>query len=118
MSEALISLCMPVTIDFCDSTKYLGVTVDTNFRFEKHIENILRVAKQRMYIIRLFYYLGSKDLASLLFQSFIVSRLMFCLPILFQSFYKKDQTEMKKIFSSARRLGLCNVGDLDCIYSR
>ena len=35
-----------------------------SFHFVDHMENITPTAKQRMYIVRLFYNLGSKQLAS------------------------------------------------------
>ena len=100
-------LCVNDTvIDLCSTTKYLGVLVDENLRFVDHMENITSTAKQRMYIVRLFYNLGSKQLATMMFKSFVLSVLMFCMPVLFPTLYVKDKDKLRNIISSAQRLGL------------
>ena len=59
-------------------------------------------------------YLSSKPLASMLFKSFVVSLLMYCLPVLHTSIYAKDKKLLRKVFNDAKNLGL-DVGDLDTI---
>ena len=105
-------------IDLCSTTKYLGVLVDENLRFVDHMENITSTAKQRMYIVRLFYNLGSKQLATMMFKSFVLSVLMFCMPVLFPSLYVKDKDKLRSIISSAQRLGLDSIADFDTLISK
>ena len=57
-------------IEFCASTKYLGVLVDDKLQFGEHINNIVTIAKQRMHIVRLFYHIGSPQLAMLFVESY------------------------------------------------
>ena len=88
-------------ISFCETSKYLGVEIDQKLRFEAHIQNVVRKANQRMYIIKNFLYLSTKPLACMLFKSFIVSLIMYCLPVLFPAIYQQDKKDMRKIFEDA-----------------
>ena len=71
-----------------------------------------------MYIVRLFYNLGSKQLATMMFKSFVLSVLMFCMPVLFPSLYVKDKDKLRSIISSAQRLGLDSIADFDTLISK
>ena len=102
-------------ISFCESTKYLGVEIDQKLRFEAHIQNVVRKANQRMYIIKNFLYLSTKPLACMLFKSFIVSLIMYCLPVLYPAIYQRDKKDMRKIFKDASSLGLQLNYDLDTL---
>ena len=101
-------------ISFCEKVKYLGVDIDNKLRFEDYVHKITGKASQRMYVVKNFMYLSSKPLASMLFKSFVVSLLLYCLPVLHTSIYAKDKKLLRKVFNDAKNLGL-DVGDLDTI---
>ena len=50
----------------------------------------------------------------MLFKSFVVSLLMYCLPVLYSSVYALDKKLLQKVFHNAKNIGL-DVGDLDVI---
>ena len=58
--------------------------------------------------------MSSKPLASMLFKRFVVSLLMYCLPVLHTSIYAKDKKLLRKVFNDAKNFWL-DVGDLDTI---
>ena len=99
---------------FCEKVKYLGIDIDHKLRFEDYVQRITGKASQRMYVVKNFLYLSSKPLACMLFKSFVVSLLMYCLPVLFTSIYARDKKSLRKVFQDAKNLGL-EVGDLDTI---
>ena len=68
-----------------------------------------------MFAVENFLYLSSKPLACMLFKSFVISLLMYCLPILYTSIYARDKKSLRKVFHDANNLGLDDVGDLDTI---
>ena len=76
---------------FCEKVKYLGIDIDHKLRFEDYVQRITGKASQRMYVVKNFLYLSSKPLACMLFKSFVVSLLMYCLPVLFTSVYARDK---------------------------
>ena len=75
------------------------------------MENIISTAKQRMYIVRLFYNQGSKQLATMMNKSFVLSVLMFCMPVLFPSLFVN-------VISSTQRLDLDSIADFDTLISK
>ena len=101
-------------ISFCEKVKYLGVDIDQKLRFEDYVQRTTGKASQRMHIVKNFLYLGSKPLACMLFKSFVVSLLKYCLPVLHTSIYARDKNLLIKVFHNAKNLGL-DVGDLDVI---
>ena len=104
-----------VDIELCDNVKYLGVLIDNKLRFESHVDNLVTKASQRMHIVRTFCYTSTKLLSSMLFKSFIISILTYCLPILYTSIYAKDKKRLRKFFKDANRLSIENISDLDSI---
>ena len=46
-----------VDIDLCDKVKYLGVIIDSNLRFEDHVNNVVTKANQRMFVVKEELYL-------------------------------------------------------------
>ena len=104
-------------ISFCEKVKYLGVDIDHKLRFEDYVQRITGKASQRMYVVKNFLYLSYKPLARMLFKSFVVSLLMYCLPVLYTSIYARDKKLLRKVFHDAKNLGL-DVGDLNAIVSQ
>jgi hypothetical protein len=86
--------------------KYLG--------FEDYVQRIAGKASQRMYVVKKMLHLSTKPLASMMFKSFVVSLLMYCLPVLHTSICTIDKKLLRKVFNVAKNLRL-DVGDLDII---
>jgi len=59
-----------------------------------------------MYIVKNFVYLSSKPLANMLFKSFIMSRIAYCLPIIFTCIYASDKKAIQKIFKDCSKFGI------------
>jgi len=59
-----------------------------------------------MYIVKNFVYLSPKPLANMLFKSFIMSRIAYCLPIIFTCIYASDKKAIRKIFKDGSKLGI------------
>jgi len=77
------------------------------------MNSVATKASQRMYIVGNFLYLSSTTLASMLFKSFIISLLTYCLPILYTSLYAKDKKQLQHFFKEALKLGIKDLGDID-----
>ena len=59
-----------------------------------------------MYIVKNFVYFSSKPLANMLFKSFIMSLISYCLPIIFTCIYASDKKAIRKIFKVCFKLGI------------
>ena len=94
------------TIVLSDQVKYLGVTVDDKLRFQDHVQSAITTASQRMYIVKNFVFFSSKSLSVMLFKSFIVSLISYCLPVIFTCLYASDKKSLRKIFNDATKLGI------------
>ena len=97
--------------------KYLGVDIDQELRFEDYVQRITGKASKRMYVVKKILYVSYKPLARMLFKSFVVSFLMYFLPVLYTSIYARDKKLSRKVFHNAKNLGL-DVGDLNVIVSQ
>ena len=68
-------------LEFVDFTKFLGITIDSNLKFDKHIEDICRkVSKSLGIIYRIRDYIPYTSLRNLYFN-LIHPYLIYCLPI-------------------------------------
>jgi len=65
-----------------------------------------------MYIVRNFVNLSTVPLATMLFKSFIISVITYCLPIFFERLYASDKKRLSKFFRDALSLGL-EISSLD-----
>ena len=84
-----------INIEFCDNVKYLGVFVDNKLRFEEYVQNTVTKASQKMHIVRTFLYKSTKSLSIMLFKSFIIFILTYCIPILYPCVYAKEKRPMR-----------------------
>ena len=98
--------------------KYLGVIIDSNLRFEDHVNNVVTKANQRMFVVKTFCNQSTSALSSMLFKSFIISILTYCLPVLYTCIYAKDKKRLRKFFSLGDKLGIQNIGDLDSLMDK
>ena len=71
-----------------------------------------------MHIVRTFCHASTKLLPSMLFKSFIISILTYCLPILYTSIYAKDEKRLSKFFKDANNLSIHDISDLDSIIDK
>ena len=71
-----------------------------------------------MHIVRTFCHTSTKLLSSMLFKSFIISILTYCLPILYTSIYAKDKKRLRKFFKDANNLSIHDISDLDSIIDK
>ena len=55
-----------------------------------------------MYIVKNFVYLSSKPLSNMLFKSFIVSVITYCLPIFFTSIYASGKKFIHKVLDGIK----------------
>ena len=51
----------------------------------------------------------------MLFKSFIISVLTYCLPVLFTCMYAKHKKRLRKFFGDGKKIGIDNIGDLDTL---
>ena len=105
------------SITMCDKVTYLGIMLDQKLRFEEHIQSVVSKSEQRMYIVRNFVHLSTIPLATMLFKSFIVSLLTYCLPVLYTTIFAKDKKRLSKFFDQASKLKL-QVDDLDNLMTK
>ena len=88
-------------------------------RFESHVDNLVtKASQQRMHIVKTFCHANTKLLSLMLFKSFIISILTYCLPILYTSIYAKDKKRMRKFFKEANNLSIHDISDLDSIIDK
>ena len=97
------------------SVKYLGVTMDNKLRFETHIADKISSAKQRLYLVKQFKFLGaSNQFLNQIFSSFVESCFFYCLLVIFTNLYDRDIKSIRKVYKTASSYGLENCG-FDCI---
>jgi len=89
-----------------DKVKYISVLVNQNLRFHEHVQSVVTTVSRRMYIVKNLVYLSSKPLANMLFKSFIMSRIAYCLSIIFTCIYASDEKAIQKIFKDCSKLGI------------
>ena len=94
------------TIVLTEKVKYLGVIVDDKLRFQEHVQSAVSTASKRMYIVKNFVFFSSKSLSNMLFKSFIVSLICYCLPTIFTCLYASDKKSLRKLFKDATKLGI------------
>ena len=94
------------TIVLTEKVKYLGVIVDDKLRFQEHVQSAVSTASKRMYIVKNFVFFSSKSLSNMLFKSFIVSLICYCLPTIFTCLYASDKKSLRKLFKDAAKLGI------------
>ena len=63
-------------IESCDDVKYLGVLIDNKLYSNKHVQNTVTKASQRMHISRTFLYNSTKSRSAMPFKSFILMHML------------------------------------------
>ena len=105
-------------ISISDEVKYLGLTIDSNLRFDKQADFVISKAKQRMYVLRKFYALGAESkLITQLYKSFIESKILHCIILYFDHLYSNQKAEMRDILLASKRYGVSIDYTLDSLIS-
>ena len=99
-----------------DSTKYLGVQIDSRLTFNTHIFDICKKASQRMYILRTLKPLVSKNELVVVFDALIMSIIRYSAP-LFICLNKNCISLMNRILGRCHRI-ICNCTCYDCDFMR
>ena len=68
-----------------------------------------------MLTIMTFSHQSTKALSPMLYKSFIISVLTYCLPVLFTCMYAKHKKRLRKFFGDGKKIGIDNIGDLDTL---
>ena len=61
-----------------NSQNFLGVTIDSNFTFEKHINNLCRKSSQKLHALSKISHYLSPNKKGILFKTFVTSQLNYC----------------------------------------
>ena len=61
-----------------DSVKLLGVIIDKNLKFDKHIKDICSKARSKCFALSRFRMFLTEDKALLLYNAFILSNFSYC----------------------------------------
>ena len=68
-------------IEVCHNMKILGVIWSSNLSWSLHFESFLRLAAQRLYVLRILKPLLSKEQLASVYNSLIVSLFLYCAPL-------------------------------------
>ena len=94
-----------------ESVKYLGVEIDNKLRFEDHIDAKVSKARQRLYLVKQFKFLGASDrFLNQIFSAFVESCFFYCLVVIFCNLYERDKKSVRKVYKAAYKIGLPNAG--------
>ena len=107
----MIALCF---IEPCDSTKYLGVVIDSDLRFSTQANITASKCKQRLYIVKHFIFLVAEErLVTQIFRTFVESHMLYFILVVFHNLYDKDKQALRQIYKIADRMGAIDIGTLD-----
>ena len=112
-----------ISLTISESVKYLGVEIDNKLRFEDHIDAKVSKARQRLYLVKQFKFLGASDrFLNQIFSAFVESCFFYCLVVIFCNLYERDKKSVRKVYKAAyKAIGIfvvmrvyhCNRGFID-----
>ena len=87
------------------STKLLGVTVDDQLTWKQHVNNIIRTASFKLYMLRRLRSLGTpaKELCGV-YTTFILPSLMYCSPVWSSSLTLTQKQQLERVQKRACRI--------------
>ena len=93
-------------IEIVDCFKYLGILIDNKLCFTSHVDHILSICNQRLYLLKTLKLQGlAVDCLECIFDSLIISKVLYCLPA-WGGFLKEcDTTRINALFKRAKRNG-------------
>ena len=69
-------------VQLIESCKLLGIYFDCKLRFDLHVEHVLTVCNQRLYLLKLLKNQGlSVDGLHAIYNALIISKVLYCLPV-------------------------------------
>ena len=85
--------------------------IDNKLRFEDHIDAKVSKARQRLYLVKQFKFLGASDrFLNQIFSAFVESCFFYCLVVIFCNLYERDKKSVRKVYKAAYKIGLPNAG--------
>ena len=90
-------------------TKLLGIYISETFSTTIHVNHILSVANQRIFLLGQLKYQGlSRDALHVIFTAIVLSLVNYALPSFAGQLSKGDQSRLDSLFRRAYRRGLCH----------
>ena len=91
------------TVDNSQEEKLLGVLIDSNLNFEKHVSNICKKAANKLFALsRMSTYLGT-DKLRLLMRAFVTSQFQYC-PLVWMFHSRKMNNKINRLHERALRI--------------
>ena len=91
------------TVNNSQEEKLLGVLIDSNLNFEKHVSNICRKAGNKLFALsRMSAYLGTNKLR-LLMRAFVTSQFQYC-PLVWMFHSRKMNNKINRLHERALRI--------------
>ena len=91
------------TVDNSQEEKLLGVLIDSNLNFEKHVSNICKKAAKKLFALsRMSAYLGT-DKLRLLMRAFVTSQFQYC-PLVWMFHSRKMNNKINRLHERALRI--------------
>ena len=91
------------SIEGSSSEKFLGVTVDSNFTFEKHINELCKKGNQKLHALARCAKYMSTEKRRTLFKAFVVSQFNYC-PLVWMFHIKELNGRINSLHEKALRL--------------
>ena len=91
------------SIEGSSSEKFLGVTVDSNFTFEKHINELCKKGNQKLHALARCTKYMSTEIRRTLFKAFVVSQFSYC-PLVWMLPTKELNNRTNSLHEKALRL--------------
>ena len=91
------------SIEGSSSEKFLGVTIDSNFTFEKHINELRKKGNQKLHAVALCAKYSSTENRRSLFKAFVVSQFDYC-PLVWMLHIKELNNRINSLHEKALRL--------------
>jgi len=89
-------------------TKFLGIYISATFSTNVHVERILSVANQRLYLLQQLKYQGlSRDGLHIIFSAIVLSVVTYALPSFAGQLSIGDKERLDGLFRKAFKRGLC-----------
>lgn len=105
-------LSLPPTIcciPRCSEVTFLGVNLSDNFKFSSHITHLLKSCTPVMYLLRCLKRKGlSAANLEIVFQSLIVTKLLYALPAWFGFLSKADSSRIDALLKKGNKYGYCS----------
>ena len=90
-------------VDNSQAEKLLGVLIDSNLNFEKHVSNIFKKAGNKLFALsRMSTYLGT-DKLRLLMRVFVTSQFQYC-PLIWMFLSRKMNKKINRLHERASRI--------------